>query len=176
MVPLVAALVYSEEAAQAMSQDCAPEPLRQRFCRAQGCGARFFLCRACDRGQCYCCLACRAQARTQQRRAARQRHQRSPAGRLDHRDRQRAYRRRLAIRRYTSAPLAAPLPLALELPTTAKNVTDHTSQTVAPSGIVRTSAWRWPASAQPRLVALGVLICRWCGRVGRWLNPFARAG
>lgn len=174
MVPLVAAFVYSEEAARAMSLDCAPEPFRQRFCRAQGCGARFFLCRACDRGQCYCCAACRAQARTQQRRTARQRHQRSAAGRLDHRDRQRAYRRRLARRHHTLPPPTAPLLPAA--PSSAENVTDHTSQTAAPSGIVRTSAWRWPASAQPRLAALGVLICHWCGRVGRWLNPFAHAG
>lgn len=175
MVPLVAALVYSEEAAQAMSQDCAPEPLRQRFCRAQGCGARFFLCRACDRGQCYCCLACRAQARTQQRRAARRRHQHSAAGRLDHRDRQRAYRRRLAQRPPPQTPPADP-PLISASPLPAeKNVTDHTSQTGANSGIVRASAWRWPASAQPRLAALGALVCRWCGRVSRWLNPFAQA-
>jgi hypothetical protein len=45
-------------------------------------------------------------------------------------------------------------------PTAAENVTDHTSQTAALSGIVRRSAWRWPASAQSRLAALGVLICR----------------
>jgi hypothetical protein len=85
------------------------EPFRQRFCRAAACGARFFVCRACDRGQCYCSTACRTQARTQQRREARQRQQRSLAGRLNHRDRQRAYRRRLAQRPHQPAtPPAAP--------------------------------------------------------------------
>ena len=47
----------------------------------------------CDRGQRYCSVACRPQARLQQRRCANCRHQRSPEGRLDHRDRQREYRR-----------------------------------------------------------------------------------
>jgi hypothetical protein len=54
-------------------------------------------------------------------------------------------------------------------------VTDHSSQPAVVSGIVRLSAWRWPALAQPRLAAFGALVCRWCGRVGRWLNPFAHA-
>jgi glutamate synthase domain-containing protein 3 len=47
-----------------------------------------------------------------QLRAANLRHQRSEEGRLDHRDRQRAYRRRLAADSYSSA---------------AKSVTDHGS-------------------------------------------------
>ena len=175
-MPLVAAFVYSQEAARAMSLDCAPEPFRQRFCRAQHCGARFFLCRACDRGQCYCCLACRAQARTQQRRAARQRHQRSPAGRLDHRDRQRAYRRRLAARQPPQTPPADAPPIAPGPTTDEENVTDHASQAATASGIVRTFAWRWPARSQPRLAAFGALVCHWCGRAGRWLNPFVQPG
>lgn len=156
----------------AMLPHYAAEPFRQRFCRAAGCGARFFLCRACDRGQGYCSAFCRAQARTQQRRAARQRHQRSPAGRLDHRDRQRAYRRRLAVRRHAvitaSSPTSVPAP-----PTPLKeNVTDHASQAQPISGKVRASVWCWPTQAQTARTALGVLVCRWCGRVGRWLNPF----
>ncbi len=42
----------------------------------------------------YCSVRCRQQARRQQCREANRRHQQSPGGRLDHRDRQRAYRRR----------------------------------------------------------------------------------
>ena len=71
--------------------------LRQRLCRA--CGAVFYVCRSCDRGQRYCSERCRERSRREQRRAANRRHQRSPEGRLDHRDRQREYRRRLVERR-----------------------------------------------------------------------------
>jgi len=160
-----------------MGADCAQEPFRQRFCRSRDCGARFFLCRACDRGQGYCSAACRTRTRAEQRRLARRRHQRSAPGRLDHRDRQRAYRRRLATRRHLRPP---PTDLPANLPSPVsdqENVTDHPSQAAPVSGIVRSAAvWCWPALAQPRLAGLGALICRWCGRVGRWLNPFAHAG
>ena len=54
------------------------EPLRRRFCRGAGCGVVFWICRHCDR-----------------------RHQQSREGRLDHRDRQRAYRERRGLRRVT---------------------------------------------------------------------------
>jgi hypothetical protein len=83
----------------------------------------FFICTHCDRGQRYCSSICRRTCRLQQRRAARRRHQHSLEGRLDHRDRQRAYRlRRAAIARALIT----------------KSVTDHgshrgtTSATIAP--------------------------------------------
>jgi hypothetical protein len=44
--------------------------LRQRFCLGSECRAIFFLCSHCDRGQRYCSLACRRQARFRQRRRA----------------------------------------------------------------------------------------------------------
>src|SRR5215471_19730525 len=69
--------------------------LRQEACR---CGSIFYICRSCDRGQRYCSERCRQKARRQQRREANRRHQQSPEGRLDHRDRQRLYRERLALR------------------------------------------------------------------------------
>jgi hypothetical protein len=59
------------------------------------CGTIFYLCRRCDRGQMYCRAWCRHEARRRSIRAAGARHQTSPEGRLDHRDRQRAYRARL---------------------------------------------------------------------------------
>ncbi|NOT58747.1 MAG: hypothetical protein HOP19_00825 [Acidobacteria bacterium] len=152
----------------AMLAHHAAEPFRQRFCRAAACGARFFLCRACDRGQGYCSAVCRTQARAQQLRAARQRHQHSDAGRRDHGDRQRTYRRRLAQRQP-----APPLPTPPTPPTPPQeNVTDHASAVTATAGKLRASVWAWPAQAQSARTALGALVCRWCGRVGRWLNPF----
>jgi hypothetical protein len=82
----------------------------------------FYVCSRCDRGQRYCTERCRAKARREQRRAANRRHQQSPEGRLDHRDRQREYRRRLIARRVTdqgsdaaisfsTLPLPSPPPL-----------------------------------------------------------------
>lgn len=151
-------------------------PFRQRFCRARDCGARFFLCRACDRGQCYCSAPCRRSARTLQRRAARQRHQRSLAGRLDHRDRQRAYRRRLAVRRHTASVAPPTAASVSSSPPDEKNVTDHASHLPSASGTVRASAWCWPLTAPLPRAGRGALVCHWCGRVGRWLNPFLSTG
>lgn len=76
-------------------------PLRQRFCGAEACRGAFYVCRCCDRGQRYCSERCREKARREQRRAANRRHQQSAEGRLDHRDRQREYRRRLVAWRVT---------------------------------------------------------------------------
>ena len=43
---------------------------RMRFCRATGCGRVIWICRICDRGQCYCGDVCRQRARREQRPAA----------------------------------------------------------------------------------------------------------
>jgi hypothetical protein len=83
--------------------------LRQRHCRA--CGAVFSVCSHCDRGQCYCNQACRREARLQQLRTANRRYQRSEAGQLGHRMRQRAYRsRRAQVRVTDQGPLAIMMP------------------------------------------------------------------
>ena len=74
------------------------ELLRRRICRGAGYGAVFRICRHCDRGHRYCGERCRRKTR---------RHQQSPEGRLDHRDRQRDYRERRR-RRVTDHPSAAP--------------------------------------------------------------------
>jgi hypothetical protein len=66
--------------------------------RCGGCRHLFYVCRTCDHGQLYCGSACRLQARSISRRRARARHQSSPEGRLDHRDRQRLYRERCRVR------------------------------------------------------------------------------
>jgi len=77
--------------------------LRQRVCLGGECRTVFFICAHCDRGQRYCSTLCREHARVHQRRCANSRHQQSPEGRLDHRDRQRdyRYRRRQAQARVT---------------------------------------------------------------------------
>lgn len=65
-----------------------------RLERCGECLGLFSVCRSCFRGQRYCGPACRSKGRRRVVRAARARHQRSEEGRLDHRDRQRAYRQR----------------------------------------------------------------------------------
>jgi len=135
--------------------------LRQRFCRAESCGTIFWICRCCDRGQQYCSDLCRSKGRRQQRRAANLRHQGSIEGKLDHRDRQRAYRQRLA----------------------ASRVTDQGSADRPPEGNIPLPAYAPPAAAgngsksslQIRTIHdLGMPCCVLCHRPGRFVDPFHR--
>ena len=126
--------------------------LRQRICLT--CRTLFWICRRCDRGHRYCSASCRYQAYGQQRRVANRRHQRSPEGRLDHRDRQRAYRRRRLIAQ--------------------KSVTDESSLRSAlcytmPLAIDFRRPIR-PESPSPWFS--GWLRCIVCGRRGRFVDPY----
>lgn len=133
--------------------------LRQRVCLDADCRALFWLCRRCDRGQRYCSLVCRAKARRRQRRAANRRHQQSPEGRLDHRDRQRAWRRRLQTRvtDQGSVPVVCPASSGCE----EKSVL-----------AVRARCALAPAAPEPKPVLPPR--CRVCGRPGRFIDPFPR--
>ena len=71
------------------------------FCRGSGCGAMFYICGSCYRGQVYCGERCRRRMRRNQMRLANRKHQDSPEGKLDHRDRQRVYRKKCRLRRVT---------------------------------------------------------------------------
>jgi len=135
--------------------------LRQRFCFASECRALFFLCPHCDRGQRYCSVACRQQARLRQRRLANRRHQQSPEGRLDHRDRQRQYRQRRCQARVTDQGSLLIACSASFL----HGTTEATSpDTARPAAAIFP---RWPENRP------GVqLRCRVCGRVGRFIDPF----
>lgn len=55
----------------------------------------FWVCRPCYRGQRYCSKICRSHGRRESQRRSRRKHQQSPEGKADHRDRQRSYRNRL---------------------------------------------------------------------------------
>ena len=122
--------------------DAEQVPLRQRLCR--WCGTVFYVCRPCDRGQRYCSDRCREKARREQRRVANGRHQRSEEGRLDHRDRQREYRRRLA----------------------ARCVTDQGSGEEVDSSTLP------PLALRPAQPSSGEVICCVCGRRGTLIDPF----
>jgi hypothetical protein len=125
-------------------------PLRQGLCRRQGCGAVFYVCRSCDRGQVYCSSDCRTAARRAQRRAANGRHQRSPEGRADHRDRQREYRRRLVARHVTDQGSDG----LSSLPTLGGAVDGVPNQFAA--------------------MHVGALCCVVCGRRGALIDPWPR--
>jgi len=90
------------------------EPLLELRCG--DCGALFYLCQSCYRGQRFCDDGCRRPARRRQRRAANRRHRHTPEGRLDARDRKRRQRDRDRARR--------------------TSVTDPRSPTLSPSASV----------------------------------------
>ena len=138
--------------------------LRQRVCHAETCRAVFWLCLHCDRGQRYCSLTCRDGARIRQRRRANLRHQSSPEGRLDHRDRQRAYRHRHAQGPVTdqgSVSITSPASFGCE-------------PVVAPAVAVSAISNRLLQHAQPETRPGVRQCCRICGRSGRFVDTSPR--
>jgi hypothetical protein len=121
--------------------------LLQRRCRADECGALFWICRSCDRGHGYCSEPCRRRQRREQLRRANRRHEQSPEGRLDHRDRQRTYRQRRA------------------------RVTDQGRRSTALSGSIDRPD-RIRAEEERHALRRRSIRCRVCGRAARWLDPF----
>ena len=80
----------------ALASDEGNAVLRQRLCAHPECRSVFTICVSCDRGQRYCGLACRSEARRRQHRAANRRYQQSQPGRESHRRCQQRYRERVA--------------------------------------------------------------------------------
>jgi hypothetical protein len=139
------------------------KPFRQRLCNAADCRRLFFLCSGCDRGQRYCSPSCRSKTRREQLRAANRRNQRTAEGRLNNRDRQQAFRRRQSL---VSPPAAE------------KTVTDQSSKAPLSSGKILSPPISAPAAPVWRrlLSDFGEAVCRFCGRVGRFLNPYYASG
>jgi hypothetical protein len=137
----------------------AEDVLRQRVCRWHDCGAIFWICRSCDRGHCYCSDHCRSKAIREQRRAANLRHRKTPEGRLDQKDRQKAYRLRLA----------------------ALSVMDQGSKSGVSAVSILSPAISQPVAAydggkqtqKTRVIHdSGVPYCIICGRTSRFVDPF----
>jgi hypothetical protein len=109
--------------------------VRRVVCALDTCGRVFFLCPGCDRGhRRYCGPTCRDRARWLSKREARHRYQQSPEGRKDHRDHQRAFRRRGRLVMDQSANnltpgaiVVLPLPVRADLrpPATSDMEDDH---------------------------------------------------
>jgi hypothetical protein len=123
----------------------------------QGCHTTFFICTHCDRGHRYCSPECRDQARRRQRRSANKRHQQSPEERLDHRDRQQAYRCRL---RQAPSPVTDQGSLLVVSP-----ASFDCGKADAVKHPPASQSWH---ESQPALW----LRCRICGRAGRFIDPF----
>jgi len=140
--------------------------LRQRVCRGSQCHAVFWICRRCDRGQRYCSTACQAEARRQQRRCANRRHQQSPEGREDHRDRQRDYRQRRAQKSVTDQGSAL-ISSSVNMPTWDA----RSARAAARVGLAAASVELRKPSSKPRP---SFLRCIECGRSGRFVDPFPK--
>ena len=137
--------------------------LRQRVCRGSGCGAVFWICRHCDRGQRYCSAVCRDQARRGQLRRANCRYQQSPEGRLDHCDRQREYRRRKAcVTDQGSLSITSPPSFGCGTPETTSLIRGDDPV------IVLVQSW-W--SERPPTPMFCCIVCR---RSSRFVDPFPR--
>jgi hypothetical protein len=130
----------------------AEDVLRQRFCCWHECNSIFWICRHCDHGQKYCSEHCRTKSRREQRRAANLRHRKTPEGRLDQRDRQRAYRQRRA----------------------ALSVMDQGSPEYPNAGSIIPPVICLPVLAvnSGKQHEPGVPYCFICGRPGWFVNPF----
>jgi len=138
--------------------------LRARLCLGRACNVLFFICSNCDRGQRYCGVTCRVTARRRQRRSANRRHQTSTEGRLDHRDRQRQYRRRRMQARVTDQ--GSPSAISPATSNGGEEIALAATTTVAVNAAapvigIRTASGFW-------------LHCCYCGRAGRFVNPFPR--
>ena len=136
-----------------------PTVFRQRVCRFPSCLAVFYLCRHCDRGQRYCSPRCREKSRRQKRHEANRRHQQSPEGRLDHRDRQHAYRQRRRKQGVTDQGSLRGFPHA--------RMAVSEPQPPTPAAGVSESPLAVPVSGD-----FGGVVCQICGRRGRFVNPF----
>jgi len=134
--------------------------LRQLFCRTVGCGAMFFICLSCYRGQTYCSQPCRQKNRREQLRQANRRYQQSLEARLDHRDRQRQYRRRCCGRVTEQSSLASYSCRRISQ----ARLSESTPLAANQSPMLRSS----------QRESFHRLICRVCGRWGQFVEVFRR--
>jgi len=143
----------------------APMPIPLQLFRAiscKRCSTRFYICQSCYRGHRYCGDECRGQGRAQQVREANQRYRCSQEARLDHRDRQRRYRRsensvlyQSSNPHHSNAMIASPASQILTVPV---------------SGIGTANLKRPFAGSSARLASTGEIQCQVCGRRGQYID------
>lgn len=130
------------------------------------CKATFFLCERCARHHRYCSRPCSRLARLRLHREANRLYQQTEHGRQDHRDRQSAYRERLAQKRVTDQDS-----LLITCPASSFCGPAETSSAERPKTPDSAGAASQPPRA-PRIQPEVRWCCRFCGRWGRWINPF----
>lgn len=129
---------------------------RQLFCGATGCGAMFFICSPCYRGQRYCGDECRRNSRREQRQKANRRYRQDPEVRQDHRERMRLFRQhrrqrvidQSSIDGCGSGSIGEPLATETKAP-----AVEEAEDALEP---------------HRRSPFIGV-VCRLCGRIGRFI-------
>lgn len=131
------------------------------------CGERFYICSPCYRGHKYCSQPCRKQARLQQSREANRRYRQSREARLDHRDRQRNYRRlknSVGDQSSNGTPTNAMIgpPPIPEVVATAAQAVEAVPARAKPG----VPSVRWAVPRQVR----GLIHCRICGRLGEFID------
>lgn len=114
------------------------------FIVCRNCKADLLICRSCYRGQSYCNRACRDLGYKERRKAARLRYAASTEAKLDHRDRNRTYRRR---RKYNEVIQK-------------KSTTESTKQIVMDKGSAKSQSNLY---STPELTNLANLSCQICG-------------
>jgi len=143
-----------------------------RLAQCPRCQRLFAICSHCDRGHVYCGPPCSLGARRDSLRRARRRHRRSPEGRLDHRDRERArrQRRRLFVARVGDHPSAPPPPeIKLDPALEPSGISTVETPTQRAKPVEIQDAPRSFASTSPSRVARDSH-CRVCGITGRWFR------
>lgn len=147
-----------------------PIEIRRRVCRFHGCGRIFYICRSCDRGQCYCCDEHRRQARLEQRRRANRKYQQSRAAKLDHAARQRAYIHRRSQKVTGQGRESAPCSVTIESALKSIDLTKSLEQKAqeAPDGEFEL----FSASQKGRS---SLVVCVVCGRSALWSAPLPRS-
>ena len=143
-----------------------------RLAQCPRCQRQFAICSQCDRGHVYCGPPCSLGARCDSLRRARRRHRRSPEGRLDHRDRERArrLRKRFSVARVGDHPSATPSP-EIKLDPALDPSGISTVETPAKRGEpveIQDAPRAFPSTSPSRIV--GDRRCRICGSPGRWFR------
>jgi hypothetical protein len=134
----------------------------------RGCRELFFVGRGCFRGHACCGEVCRPATRVLSARAARGRHEQSDAGRLDHRDRQRAYR----MRRRAALPARSAVASARVQAPSAR--VTHQGSTVAPQPAIVSP----PRSESPRRAPIAAArpTCARCVQESAWVRFLPPSG
>lgn len=143
------------------------------FCelRCRRCRRLAYLCLPCNHGQAYCSPECRLMGKARIHADANARLQTSDEGRLDHRDRNRAYRARRNVRvTDVGVQKLADLPICVLANDSAASIVD------SPAVVVGRNEYESRCKVQGASGAGTLLRCMVCGREGSFIRMRMRRG